>query len=108
MHASYRQFGHKERRKIFPSMSTLFLLNELLSKVASPTKEQQEQLLPTWLTGKKNPHANAGDAVSILAWEDPLVEEMATHSSFFPGISHVQRSLAGYCTWGHKESDRTH
>ena len=30
----------------------------------------------------KNPHASAGDirdVVSILGWEDPLVEAMATH-----------------------------
>ena len=34
----------------------------------------------------KNPPANAGDArdmSSILSWEDPLEEEMATHSSIF-------------------------
>ena len=24
-----------------------------------------------------------------------------------PGKSHGQRSLAGYCPWGHKESDTT-
>ena len=26
---------------------------------------------------------------------------------FLPGKSHGQRSQAGYCTWGHKESDTT-
>ena len=39
--------------------------------------------------------------------EDPLEEEIATHSSFLPGDSHGQRSLAGYSPEGHKESDRT-
>ena len=29
----------------------------------------------------KNPPANAGDAGSILGWEDPLEEGTATHSS---------------------------
>ena len=29
----------------------------------------------------KNPPANAGDTGSILSWEDPLEEEMATGSS---------------------------
>ena len=29
----------------------------------------------------KNLPANAGDAGSILGWEDPLEKEMATHSS---------------------------
>ena len=26
---------------------------------------------------------------------------------FFPGEFHGQRSLAGYCSWGRKESDMT-
>ena len=26
---------------------------------------------------------------------------------FLPGASHGQRSLVGYCSWGHKESDMT-
>ena len=26
---------------------------------------------------------------------------------FLPGKSHVQRSLAGYSPWGHKDSDTT-
>ena len=29
----------------------------------------------------KNPPANAGDVGSSLGWEDPLEEEMVTHSS---------------------------
>ena len=37
-------------------------------------------LLPRWLRGKESP-CNAGDVVSSLGWEDPLEEEMATHSS---------------------------
>ena len=45
--------------------------------------------------------------VQSLDEEDPLEEEIATHSSFLPGESHVQRSLAGYSPWGHKESDTT-
>ena len=45
--------------------------------------------------------------VRILGREDPLEEEMATHSSILPGGSHGQRSLAGYSPWGHKESDMT-
>ena len=32
---------------------------------------------------------------------------MATHSRFFSGESHGQRSLAGYSAWGCKESDMT-
>ena len=43
--------------------------------------------------------------VRSVGWEDPLEEEMVTIS--FPGKSHGQRSLAGYSSWGHKESDMT-
>ena len=45
--------------------------------------------------------------VRSLGWEDPLEEDMATHSSILPGESHGQRSLAGYSPWGRKESDLT-
>ena len=54
-----------------------------------------------------------------LGWEDPLEEEMSTHSSilawripwarslgatvFLPGEFHGQRSLMGYSLWGRKE-----
>ena len=56
----------------------------------------------------KNPPADAGAAVSVPGFEDPLEEEMATHSSMLAEEnSHGQRSLAGYSPWGHKESDTT-
>ena len=43
-----------------------------------------------------------------LHWEDPLQKEMATHSSvFLPVESCGQMSLAGYRSWGLKESDTT-
>ena len=35
-----------------------------------------------------------------LGWEDPLEEEMVTHSVFLPGKFHGQRSLVGYSSWG--------
>ena len=41
--------------------------------------------------------------VRSLGWEDPLEEEMATHSSILPGKYHGQRNLAGYSPWCHKE-----
>ena len=43
--------------------------------------------------------------VQSLGWEDPLEEEMATHSSTLPGKSRGQGSLEGYRPWSHKESD---
>ena len=45
--------------------------------------------------------------IQSLDGEDPLEEEIATHSSILAWESHGQRSLAGYSPWGHKGSDRT-
>ena len=45
--------------------------------------------------------------VQPLGGDDPLEEGMATHSVFWPGESHGQRSLVGYSPWGHRESDTT-
>ena len=43
-----------------------------------------------------------------LGWEDPLEEEMATHSSILVWKkSHLLRSLEGYSPKGHKELDMT-
>ena len=55
----------------------------------------------------KEPACNVGDAGSTLSQEDPLEEEMATHSSFLPGEFHGQRNLVGYRPWGRKELDMT-
>ena len=46
--------------------------------------------------------------VRSLGREDPLEEEMASHSSsLLPGESHGQRSLVGYSPWDHKELETT-
>ena len=45
--------------------------------------------------------------VQSLSWEDPLENEIATHSSILAWKSHGQRSLVGYSPWGHKESEMT-
>ena len=37
-------------------------------------------MLPRWLRGKESA-CQAGEWVQSLGWEDPLEEEMATHSS---------------------------
>ena len=44
----------------------------------------------------KNPPAIWETQVQSLGQEDPLEEEMATHSSILPGKSHGQRNLVGY------------
>ena len=45
--------------------------------------------------------------VLSLCGEDPLEEGMATPPISLQGKSHGQRSLVGYGSWGHKESDMT-
>ena len=45
--------------------------------------------------------------VHSLGREDPLEKEMATHSSILAWRIHGQRSLAGYSSWGRRESDTT-
>ena len=42
-----------------------------------------------------------------LELEDPLREEMATHSSIVAWRIHGQRSLVGCSPWDQKESDMT-
>ena len=42
-----------------------------------------------------------------LGQEDPLKYEMAAYSDILPWRAHGQRSLAGYSSWGHNESDTT-
>ena len=41
--------------------------------------------------------------VQSLGQEDPLEEEIATHSSILAWESHGQRNLVGCSPWGHKE-----
>ena len=55
----------------------------------------------------ENPHANAGNMGLIPSSGRSLEEEMATHSSILAWKCHGQRSLAGYSSWGCKESDPT-
>ena len=45
--------------------------------------------------------------IQFLGQEDPLEEEIATHSGILACESHGQGSLAGYGPWGHKQSDMT-
>jgi len=58
----------------------------------------------------KNPPANAGsagEAISILAQEDPLEEEMAIHSSILARKVLWTEEPGGLQSMGHKESDMT-
>ena len=58
----------------------------------------------------ENPCASAGDVRDVarsLGREDPLEEDIATHSSILAGEFHGQRGLAGHSPWGRKELDTT-
>ena len=56
---------------------------------------------------EKNPPAVQETQVLSLDRENPLEEEMATHSIFFSGEFLGQRRLGGSRPWGRKESDTT-
>ena len=45
--------------------------------------------------------------VQYLGWEDPLEEDMTTHSSILAWRIPWTEDLAGYSSWGGKESDTT-
>ena len=55
----------------------------------------------------KNPPAVQEMRVRSLGWEDPLEEEMATHSSVPAWETPWTGSLVDYSPWGSKESDTT-
>ena len=61
---------------------------------------------PDELVVKKSA-CNAGDQGSIPGSEDSLEKREATPPVFLPRESYGQRSLVGYCPWGHKELDTT-
>ena len=62
--------------------------------------------LPWWLGGKESA-CNAGYSGSILGWEDPLEEEMATVLILLPEKFHGEGTLAVYSPWVRKEMDTT-
>ena len=55
----------------------------------------------------KKPPAMRETWVLFLGWEDPLEEDMATHSSILAWNPQGQRNPVGYSPWSHKESDTT-
>ena len=77
-----------------------YLSKEDIQMAKNIWKDAQRQMV-------KNLSAMQETWVWSLGQENSLEKEMATHSSFLPGESHGQRSLAVYSAWGHKESDMT-
>ena len=55
----------------------------------------------------KNSSPNAGDLGSILSWEEPLEEDIATHSSILAWRIPWTEKLSGLQSMGHKELDST-
>ena len=62
--------------------------------------------VPWWLSGKVLPAMREMWVLS-LGWEDPLEEEMATHSSVLAWRIPEQRSLVDYSLRTRKEADMT-
>ena len=73
----------------FSSLGGVFFLLLLFS--ASLVAQMVKRLPVVWETW-----------VQSLGQEDPLEQEMATHSVFLPGKSYGQRSLVGYSPWDRK------
>ena len=55
----------------------------------------------------KSLHAMQETQVRSLGWEIPWRRKWQPPPVFLSGKSHGQRSLAGYSSWGYKESDTT-
>ena len=69
---------------------------------------------PEWFEGEslmaqtlKNLPAMWETWVWSLGWVDPLRRTWQPTTAFLPGESHGLRSLVGYSSWGHRESDIT-
>ena len=58
-------------------------------------------------SGGKESACNAGDSGLIPGLGISLGRREWLPTPFLPGEFHGQRSLEGYCIWGHKESNMT-
>ena len=77
-------------------MSRLHIVSGLINLRASLVAQTVKNLPAMWETW-----------VQSLGWDDPLEKGTATHSIFWPGEFHGQRSLVDYSSQGSKESDMT-
>ena len=78
-------------------MQRRFIFNRMYKK---------QFLLPCGSNGKESPF-DARDRILSLGQEDPLEKGMAIHSSILSWRIPWKRGLAGYSSWGRKESDTT-
>ena len=72
-----------------PALTNMGMRHDLIYKLCGPLSR-----FPRWLSGKEfaGQPGEVGDCL-ILGQEDPLEEEVETHSSILAGKSHGQRSL---------------
>ena len=68
-------------------------------------QQQQKDMGFPGSSAGKNPPAMWETWIRSLGWEDPLEEEMATHSSILTWRIPGQRSVAGYSAWCCKKLD---
>ena len=59
---------------------------------------------PSWWLSGKEPACSAGDVVRSLSQEDPLEEEMATHSCILAWEIPWTEEPGGHSIWGSKET----
>ena len=97
---SWKNFPGTSKR---PYETTGKVLNSVLDFIA-PSWVGRASLVAQLV---KNPPAMQETLVGFLGQEDPLEKEWQTTPVFLPGKSVEQRNLAGYSSWGHKESDMT-
>ena len=84
-------------------LMTYYILTTHLGGTCIP--HLRVSMVAQWL---KNLPAMQETWVQSLGWEDPLGEEMATHSSILAWrIPWAEEPTMSYSPWGHKESDTT-
>ena len=69
--------------------------------------QESKEVLPRWLSAKESA-CKAGDVGSIPAWEDPLEEGMATHSSILAWESLWTEEPGGVQSVGSQGVGHTH
>ena len=93
-----RQLCHTS---LIPNVSLIALLSCLPVSLLRPLWG-----FPGGSDGKESA-CSAGDMVRSLGQEGPWRREWQPSPVVLPGECHGQSSLAGYSSWGHKESDMT-
>ena len=63
--------------------------------------------LPRWLSGKESACQCRGPRFNPWVRKIPCRRKWQPTPVFLPGESHGQRSLVGYRTWSHRETDTT-